>query len=258
MAWVKLEDSIVEHRKHLRAGPAACWLWVCGIAYCQRQLSDGFIPDEAVTFLGVAKGLNRLTARLVDVGLFDRVEGGFMVHDYLDHNLSREAVVVRQSEQHGDKVRAGLAGSRARWQKDSRAIADRASTPMAPSHPIPSHPKKVHTSADADFETFRQAYPVSRRVGGKPGRNAFQRASGRQTLSSMLTALEQHKRSEQWQDPKLIPGMCVWLNQERWTQVLPEPVTAEAYDWTCPHTPACNARHACSTKTALEAARQSA
>jgi len=78
------------------------------------------------------------------------------------------------------------------------------------------------SSADADFETFRQAYPQSRRVGGKPGRNAFQRASGRQTLSSMLTALEQHKRSEQWQDPKLIPLMTTWLNQERWLQVLPE------------------------------------
>lgn len=44
----------------------------------------------------------------------------------------------------------------------------------------------------------------------------------------MLTALEQHKRSEQWQTPKLIPLMTTWLNQERWNQVLPETVRVSA------------------------------
>ena len=81
------------------------------------------------------------------------------------------------------------------------------------------------SSANADFEAFRQAYPVSRRTGGKDAKNAWKQAiKGRNGnhLSVMLTALEQHKRSEQWQIPKLIPLMTTWLNQERWTQVLPE------------------------------------
>ena len=42
-------------------------------------------------------------------------------------------------------------------------------------------------------------------------------------LQAMASALEQHKRSEQWQTPKLIPLMTTWLNQERWNQTLPEP-----------------------------------
>lgn len=142
MAWVKLEDSIVEHRKHLQAGPAACWLWVCGIAYCQRQLSDGFIPDTALPILGVIKQPKRLADQLVKVGLFDRVDGGYCVHDYLDHNLSKAAALERRDAQHAAKVKAGQAGSRARWQNDSRQIADGNSTPIAPSHPIPSVQKK--------------------------------------------------------------------------------------------------------------------
>jgi hypothetical protein len=54
MAWVKLDDTVHEHPKMLKAGPAASWFWVCGIAYCQRQLTDGFIPEKALPMIGVA------------------------------------------------------------------------------------------------------------------------------------------------------------------------------------------------------------
>ena len=79
------------------------------------------------------------------------------------------------------------------------------------------------SSADADYEAFRDAYPVSRRVGGKAVKSAFLTALKACDLPMMLAALEQHKRSEQWQTPKLIPLMTTWLNQQRWLQVLPEP-----------------------------------
>ncbi len=78
------------------------------------------------------------------------------------------------------------------------------------------------SSAHADFETFRTAYPVSRRVGGKIAQNAYKSAAKKTTLAEMMTALAQHLRSEQWQTPKLIPLMTTWLNQERWNQTLPE------------------------------------
>lgn len=75
------------------------------------------------------------------------------------------------------------------------------------------------------FEEFRNAYPASRRVGGKDGRRAFDGALKGRDLSShmavMLAALEQHKRSEQWQNPKYIPLLTTWLNGERWMVSLP-------------------------------------
>lgn len=79
---------------------------------------------------------------------------------------------------------------------------------------------------ESAFDAFRNAYPASRRVGGKEGRRAFEGAlNGREVsthLPIMLAALEQHQRSEQWRNPKYIPLMTTWLNQERWTMVLPE------------------------------------
>ncbi len=83
---------------------------------------------------------------------------------------------------------------------------------------------KRDPSADADFATFFNAYPVSRRVGGKTGRAAFDHTAiglHGDHLAMVLLALEQQKRSEQWQNPKLIPLMTTWLNQERWVQELP-------------------------------------
>lgn len=85
------------------------------------------------------------------------------------------------------------------------------------------------------FQQFRDAYPAHRRVGGKEGRRAFDSAlKGRDLslhLSVMLAALEQHTRSEQWQNPKFIPLMTTWLNQERWDTVL-EPATHETSEQT--------------------------
>lgn len=146
MAWLRIDDTVPTHRKHLKAGPAAAWLWVCGIAYCQRHLTDGFIPEEALALLGVAKGSDALASKLVEVGLFCRVDGGYQVHDYLDLNASRDEAVATKQKRHEDKAKAGRAGAAARWQKDgslpsvpdSTDVAQRNGETMAPSHPIPS------------------------------------------------------------------------------------------------------------------------
>jgi len=249
MAWVRLDDQTPRNGKTLKAGPAACWLWVCGIAHSQSQLTDGFISLEALPMIGVSgvARCRRLADTLVAVGLFDRTEGGYQVHDYLDHNPSRTAVMVKRAED-AERKRRGES------ERNPSGIHADSGAPRAgvPSHPIPSHPKKKEpSSADADYEAFRQAYPVSRRVGGKLARNAFRSALERTTVGVMLAALEQHKRSEQWQTPKLIPLMTTWLNQERWLQVLPEP-KAEPVPYECPHDPHCfDGQFRCRQRTQL-------
>ena len=67
----------------------------------------------------------------------------------------------------------------------------------------------------------------------------------------MLAALEQHKRSVQWQTPALIVNMTTWIRQERWLQELPE--LPQPRRW-CEHEPACqhSQEH---TKRVLDEAR---
>ena len=74
-----------------------------------------------------------------------------------------------------------------------------------------------------EFEQFTRAYPVTRRKGGTSARRSFDKAVRKVPFGLMLHALEQHKRSVQWQDARFIPSMTTWLDEERWIQVLPEP-----------------------------------
>lgn len=112
MAWVKIDDQAPRNAKLLKAGPAAAWMWVCGIAHCQAQMTEGFIPEIAISTIGV-KGDDRslrLAEVLVECGLFDHVDGGYMVHDYLEHNATREEALARKVTLAAKRASAGRAG----------------------------------------------------------------------------------------------------------------------------------------------------
>lgn len=111
-----------------------------------------------------------------------------------------------------------------RRQKVLRRQKEKTDVPAAPRE------RAANDFVQTAFVQFQQIYPASRRVGGVQARRAFQSAlncrggdSREAHLAKMLDALEQHTRSEQWQDPKHIPLMTKWLEQQRWITVLPEP-----------------------------------
>lgn len=113
---MKLESAVARHPKMLRAGPAAAWLWVCGLAYCQEGLTDGHIPTEAIDHLGV-RGAGRYAAVLVAVGLWEPVPDGWRVHDYHAHNRTAQEV----SDLRAVRQRSGVAGGRASWEHRAEA-----------------------------------------------------------------------------------------------------------------------------------------
>lgn len=98
MSWVKLDDGFPDHPKVLRAGPLAAWLWACGLAYCNRQPArDGFIPTEKVRVLYPVAAPMSLARKLVEVGLWEAVDGGYRVHDYHDYQ-PREDLRTKRAE----------------------------------------------------------------------------------------------------------------------------------------------------------------
>lgn len=93
MAWLRIDDRVRTHPKIAQAGPAAAWLWFCGICYCREHLTDGFIPKAVVVSLAMnLTSPLKHAARLVDVRLWEDVDGGYQVHDFLDWNPSRAEV----------------------------------------------------------------------------------------------------------------------------------------------------------------------
>ena len=112
MSWLKIDDQFPDHPKVVEAGPLASWLHVCGMAYCARYLTDGFIPGGQIRKLADVDNASDLAAKLVQAGLWETVDGGFVVHDYLDYNPSAEEVKAKR--------RAG-AKRQEEWRNKQRA-----------------------------------------------------------------------------------------------------------------------------------------
>ena len=101
--YIKMSDSLPEHRKIVAAGGDAAWLHVCALAYASRNLTDGFIPAGVVPRLSDRKQAAKLARKLTEVELWH--EPGheckrcpqppaetYVIHDYLIHQRSAARV----------------------------------------------------------------------------------------------------------------------------------------------------------------------
>lgn len=95
MPWVRIDENALDHPKIGSLPDGAFRLWVQGLAYCQKFLTDGFVSDLAVRGLGSFSPKRRQV--LIDAGLWDLSEAGIHVHDFLDWNDSREHVMAARA-----------------------------------------------------------------------------------------------------------------------------------------------------------------
>lgn len=159
MTWVKMDDAFADHPKVMALGRdrmVGLGVWVAAACYCARYLTDGFVPETVARGFGSSK----LLARLVAVGLADKVDGGYKLHDWLDYNPSREKVLAERT--------AAKARMDARRSPDVRPNNKRTDDDVRKKFndpvPVPSRPVPVDVSmyidpADLYFE----------KVGRKPG-----------------------------------------------------------------------------------------
>lgn len=98
MTWVRIDDQFTDHPKVVKAGPLAGWLYMCGLTYASRYLTDGFIPAAQVPRLADLPNADELAGRLVGVGLWEPAEGGYQIHDYLGYQPSAEKVKAQRAE----------------------------------------------------------------------------------------------------------------------------------------------------------------
>ena len=92
MPWTKIDDQFYDHPKVVAAGPLGIALFVCGLSYCSRHLTDGFISTIQVRRLIDIDDPRVIAEKLIAVGLWERRDGGYQVHDYLDYNPSRARI----------------------------------------------------------------------------------------------------------------------------------------------------------------------
>jgi hypothetical protein len=121
MVWVKLDDHIDQHPKIAALDDHAFALFVCGLAYCNRNETDGFIPNMV--------GLGQLRycdgnpvpsiRQLERGGLWVQVAGGWQVHDYAQYQPTKQQI----EEERAAKQAAGRAGGQAAARARAAAAA---------------------------------------------------------------------------------------------------------------------------------------
>lgn len=103
MAWVKLDDGFPDHPKVAQAGPRAGWIYVCALAYCSRNRTNGFIPAGAIKGLTAFGNPKKHVDALVKVGLWDISPGGYSIRDY------QPPITVHPMRAAWDAMRAAIA-----------------------------------------------------------------------------------------------------------------------------------------------------
>ena len=108
--WIRLDDDFPDHPKIIGLPDTAKWLYVWALCYAGRHLTDGYIPDPALT-----AGQRRTAHHLETAHLWIRHpdDHGWLIHSYLDYQQSKKEV----ENQRRIRSEAGAKGARARWQK---------------------------------------------------------------------------------------------------------------------------------------------
>jgi hypothetical protein len=130
MTWVRLDDQFPDHTKVIAAGPAAAWLYVTALCYCNRMLTDGFVPGNQVPRL--VPNASKLVDRLLTAGLWRKASrdgvDGYEVHDFLKYQPTREEV-LEERRKNADRQERFRAAKKAKRNGTHNAVTNQGVTP---------------------------------------------------------------------------------------------------------------------------------
>jgi hypothetical protein len=111
LRWVRLDTSLPRNPKVLgllqeREGHRAAFAYVCALAYCGEQGTEGFVPREALSLLHARQSDARA---LIDAGLWVEEAGGWTIPDWAEFQPTTAQMQARTN-----KARKAAA---ARWSK---------------------------------------------------------------------------------------------------------------------------------------------
>lgn len=107
--------------------PSAYRVWTWAIMYAVRNLTDGFVPMIVAKATLVAK--KKDLQILEESGFFDPVDGGWMIHDFLEAQGRSRADV---EEARAKRAEAARKAAEARWGKQSEDADPEPAAPVEP------------------------------------------------------------------------------------------------------------------------------
>lgn len=90
---MKLSDGFYDHEKFDGLDLAAIGLWAVGLAFANRNRTDGVVRTGFVSRVATKKQV----AALLDAGLWVECDDGYRIHNYLKHQNSAEDIEALSS-----------------------------------------------------------------------------------------------------------------------------------------------------------------
>jgi len=277
---VLLDDNFPNHPKAIAAGRLARDLFVCGLCYCRKYHTDGFIPKKAISALGCGPDPKRDVEMLVRVGFWDVADGGYLVHGYQQMYADLDAKAAADEKREKRRA-AGRKGGLAKASNARDLLLANASKTLAP---VPSNALAHRNGSDrigsVDLHLgekteegeappldvwlaqLQDDYPQNRVTYGHMTEQGFVDAfqkdprPARVVWAEMRSNLENQKAGHEWRVKGMAPKLETWLRDGRWKQrhevdppaVSTRQVPAASDPWwwaSCPHTPKCGSFRDC-------------
>lgn len=251
MTWFKVDDSFWAHPKVIALSDAALALWLRAGSYCAQQLTDGHVQRGALMML---RGNAFAADDLVHAGLWHETATGYVFHDWEKYQPTRASVEAereawreRKSRSRGNPERVTRdisigavdkltdAVDNSEDPRNSGGMSRRDSRRPVPSRPVhespngDSHSDALDVAVDSIFEQVWAQWP--RKQSKKAAEAKFAAAAKRHPSGTRGLAADivEHARAYArfGHDPEFVPYLSTWLNQDRWTDPLPGPRTAQ-------------------------------
>src|SRR4051812_35145223 len=103
MTWTKLSDDFPDRLKISALSNGAWRLHVTGLIFCNRLLTDGFIPESQVRRL-VPRFQARDLEALIAAGVWAATPGGYLVVDSIDDQETSQHVLARRDSERRKKA----------------------------------------------------------------------------------------------------------------------------------------------------------
>lgn len=123
MPWVRLDDRFPSHRKVALLSDRAFRLHVSALCWASENLTEGKILDSELRVIAHVRGMKAAAKELEERKLWDRVDDGWVIHDFLVYNPDRAKV---QSEREANAARQQAFRDRKKAEKEAKAAAEKA------------------------------------------------------------------------------------------------------------------------------------
>ena len=192
MTWIKLDDGFPTNPKILPLSDAAFRLYIEGLCYSGKYLTDGFLNEAIVRRLGDP-------TELVEAGIWESIEGGFQILNYTEYQTPK-AEVEKKREQGRERL------ARFKEKRVSNALETLPDNRVQNTDNINKY--------SPSFDDFWNAYPL--KVGKGAARKAWLKAVTKAEPSLIIEGVKRYANDPN-RDPAYTAHAATWLNAERWT-----------------------------------------